>query len=294
MEGVLFMNLENQVFKYYDPAGAIAALREGTLCYSEINSFNDPFETFAGFSNFERTDPGAFKRKVGILENYRILCLTRSWDNILMWSHYGKSHSGVVVGYDQASAEFNDDAVLPLKFGSVIYSQALPSFYYVNSLSEKIFNGLLVDFDIEYLEALQRIYLYKAQCWSYEEEVRVVKNVAKLVEGNGILDGRQLRVIDDSKVKSIIFGQKFRPGVLADKEKFGYSKDRLLTIEWVRMLQEKYAHAKFYQLDFADRRYGHTLQDIRVDELLDHFASIADTSNSDNSDDWILRDVADC
>lgn len=31
-----------------------------------------------------------------------VICLSRKWDNILMWSHYANSHTGFCVGFDEA------------------------------------------------------------------------------------------------------------------------------------------------------------------------------------------------
>ena len=34
-----------------------------------------------------------------------ILCFSRNWDNLLLWSHYGDSHTGVCLGFDIAEGD---------------------------------------------------------------------------------------------------------------------------------------------------------------------------------------------
>lgn len=40
------------------------------------------------------------------IDNYKILCLSKSKDNILMWSHYGQYHKGAVLGFDFSDEDF--------------------------------------------------------------------------------------------------------------------------------------------------------------------------------------------
>ncbi|GKV98825.1 hypothetical protein PEC301653_18710 [Pectobacterium carotovorum subsp. carotovorum] len=43
------------------------------------------------------------------LSDYRVLCLTKERDNILLWSHYADNHSGAVLCFDFHSDDFFSD-----------------------------------------------------------------------------------------------------------------------------------------------------------------------------------------
>lgn len=53
-----------------------------------------------------------------------ILSLTRRWDNLLMWAHYGEAHQGLVVGLNDTDDFFfaKDKGGLPTKPFDVIYT----------------------------------------------------------------------------------------------------------------------------------------------------------------------------
>jgi hypothetical protein len=39
-----------------------------------------------------------------VVEKYSVLCYSRSWNNVLMWSHYGDRHKGICLGFDVPDA----------------------------------------------------------------------------------------------------------------------------------------------------------------------------------------------
>lgn len=264
-------DLSGQIFKYYAPETAISALKHSTICYSSADSFNDPFELKSGFSFESRNCPEVFWRKLGLIENSRILCLTRSWDNPLMWSHYAASYSGVVVGYDVDSNQLNDRSIIPLRLGSVVYTRTLPINRFPESTLQDLFDGSLRCYDSHYAVALQRLYLHKASCWSYEEEVRVVKHIEEIVDGKRINDGDGiLEGMPPENVRSVIFGLNFR---------LGHSRMKDLTFSWANELGARYKNAKFYRINMADKEYALRLEKIEG-SLTDYFPGVS------NDKDW--------
>lgn len=88
-------------------------------------------------------------------EDFGVLCLTSSPDNLLMWSHYGKSHTGLCVGLDISILV---ELEVFSTFGPVHYTNIYPNIspqeYDLNGVYKQLF--------------------YKSLDWSYENEYRVV------------------------------------------------------------------------------------------------------------------------
>lgn len=153
----------------------------GFACASD---FNDPFE-LTGYPREETETPvlqffanirADAKRGIWV-RNSAILCLTRSPLNPLMWAHYAEAHRGFVIGFDVNVSGFTstDANLLPAQFGSMIYTEQRPKHKLVTSALMQV--GSEISYRPELLEKLQRLFLYKPLCWSYEQEVRIVKCV---------------------------------------------------------------------------------------------------------------------
>lgn len=183
------------LYKYTDLETASIITNNFTLKFSKASSLNDPFElTSLHYDSAHDAEQGL--KHLIASESYGILSLTRNPLNPLMWAHYSKgekkeggfgiqldhgncSHAGIVLGIDVDEAGLNDvgSNVVPAKFGSVIYTSTKPKDAFDNTESHMFFEGLQFNFSLNMLETLQRTFLYKPAYWSYEEEVRVVRNV---------------------------------------------------------------------------------------------------------------------
>lgn len=91
-------------------------------------------------------------------EKWRLICASRVRDSILMWSHYGKNHTGIVVEFNTDAPPFDHmtRSVFP-----VIYATNKPA--YVHSHK-----------DPEFEKAIFTVATTKAEQWSYEQEIRVI------------------------------------------------------------------------------------------------------------------------
>lgn len=197
------------LYKYVDYDTGIKILDNPSVAFTRPQALNDPFETSAGKYPNEHLQPlGAFPRYYATNVNFLILSLTRNPLNPIMWSHYGRSHTGFVFGIDCRLAGLNDDkeCVLPAKYGSIIYTKSKPTHSYGGSENNAVIDGTLAEFDARSLEALQRIFLHKSVEWAYEEEVRVVKNLSKIpgTPGNDVADLMCPRFIVPISKESIV------------------------------------------------------------------------------------------
>lgn len=98
----------------------------------------------------QRSFPGRVSSRFGIL------CMSRTRESILMWGHYGKEHSGIVIGFDACHSVFGAGGLKPITY-----------------IRERVV------FDASWLERDPRICTFEKQIvfsknadWSYEQESR--------------------------------------------------------------------------------------------------------------------------
>ncbi|MGB1257972.1 MAG: DUF2971 domain-containing protein, partial [Thiolinea sp.] len=146
---------------------------EPSVGFSCLEDLNDPFEcTSFGFKeNGElnvtpRTATGACKNRFS--RQYGVLSLTRQPLNPLMWSHYGDSHQGVVIGFDVDSAGLSDasSCIIPSQYGEVVYTSTKPHRDLPMPSSDQLMAiGNSVNFDPDAFNLVKRAFLYKSLEW---------------------------------------------------------------------------------------------------------------------------------
>jgi hypothetical protein len=139
---------------------AISNLQNKRLKLSTPDDLNDPFDLYA----VDTTDPAvaqAMEALAGHLKKTAgMLCFSRNWDNLLLWSHYGDSHTGVCLGFDIPHGEPGDN-----------YDTDV--LYQPNVLPARRPEDLNPDF-------ADRILRTKHESWSYEQEVRMFVGVISI------------------------------------------------------------------------------------------------------------------
>lgn len=152
-----------------------------------------------------------------IISHYRILCLTESQDNILMWSHYADQHNGVVLGFDFSHDKaFNK--IQPVKYDKDDQSINQYMDVFVSSMINHAFKNEIegrendLDEDLitqRFVDGLSRFFFIKKYIWSYEKEHRlVVKDVPADIN---------YMTFKSSSLKSVTFGVKID---LKDRENY--------------------------------------------------------------------------
>lgn len=94
-----------------------------------------------------------------ISNNIKITCFSEKKDNILMWAHYAKNHTGFCIEYDLTGQEFSN------------FIQDLYPVFYTN----KPFKRFETEADISSYSFLLLTFLTKYKDWSYEKEWRYLK-----------------------------------------------------------------------------------------------------------------------
>lgn len=118
--------------------------------------------------------------------HWRILCVSRVFDSILMWSHYADKHKGLVVEFDMTHpklAGWSKHSCFP-----VDYEDQKAEFIFDSSSPEQFVKSLL---------AVART---KSPEWHYEQEVRFILPAPD--------DGGVLYRIEPTAIRKVILGAR--------------------------------------------------------------------------------------
>ena len=177
--------MSKRVYKFRSAFYGLLDLEHRHIKLATIDDLNDPFD----LASVDTTDPRVNSLLSTHIEhfrgNYGLLCFSRNWDNLLMWSHYGDSHTGLCFGFDLPDGPTDLDV-----------------HYQPNLL--KIRGPEDVNFDL-----VNRLLRTKHESWSYEQEVRAfvdIKNEPRDAKGLMWFDfGSAL------ELKEVIVGAQFHP-----------------------------------------------------------------------------------
>lgn len=210
-------------------------LKKGELYFSPPSKFNDPFDGVINYAKtISITDLKKLMKRLAISENQqhslllnyqnnperlftvlpqilsnlqknnslRIYCFSKNPLNILMWSHYANSHTGVCIGFKTYRL---DERAFGIKVQPNCVAQELLVSNFPNILIPLPVNYTSkvageYDFGKGNAEVLKEAFLNKAIEWQYEQEYRVVVTDDSLLK-NPIK-------VDVNEIKEIIFGLK--------------------------------------------------------------------------------------
>jgi Protein of unknown function (DUF2971) len=156
-----------RVYKFTSAQYGISNLQNKRLKLSTIEDLNDPFDLCA----LDTTDPAISNALDATLAPFRkkmraILCFSRNWDNLLLWSHYGASHTGTCLGFDipegDPGANYDTDLL-----------------YQPNVLQIRCWEDVNPDL-------ANRLLRTKHESWSYEQEVRMFASLDDPPDSNGL------------------------------------------------------------------------------------------------------------
>lgn len=175
-----------RVYHYLEAKWALDDIRRRRLKLSKIDDMNDPYEWKCVRSDDGPSQLALERIESEIVEETGALCFSRSWNNILMWSHYGDRHKGICLGFDvpdelKRDVEYVDDLLV------------------VGKLS-----GAPAD---EKRRAFARLYWAKFGEWHYEDEIRIYGQRAEKDEETGqyFVDFSQ-----QLKLKEVVAGARFK------------------------------------------------------------------------------------
>ena len=178
--------MSKRVYKFISAKHGISDLKDRRLKLSTIDDLNDPFDLYA----IDTTDPqmayAVTKSVAQLKENTGLLCFSRNWDILLLWSHYAASHTGLCLGFD--ISDHTEDSVY------------MDVHYQPNLL--KICDVKDVNFDLA-----NRLLRIKHESWSYEQEVRIFVGITDHPDEKGLF---WVQFSPDLQLREVIVGAQCR------------------------------------------------------------------------------------
>jgi hypothetical protein len=146
--------MSKRLYKFISAQYGLCNLINRRLKLSTLADLNDPFDLYA----IDTTNPQIRQAVEMLMADFKtttgLLCFSRNWDNLLMWSHYGASHTGLCLGF-----EIPDDDGQGNPYDMDVHYR--PSLLEIRCRED-------VNFTL-----VNRLLRTKHESWSYEQEVRV-------------------------------------------------------------------------------------------------------------------------
>ncbi len=209
--------IPNILFRYMSLERGEGFIGDRKLRFSNPTDYNDPFEFSLGLNHsfpwafgvslislmllpvagaYEFTKRARHKRACEACtehlgKTFSVCCFCEEWDNLLLWAHYARCHSGIVIGFFNSISQWGND-MLRVRYDAERV-KAPKNF----KITEEGITNLSA-------EIQRRILVTKAICWSYEKEWRCVKSSEHLFQDEY---GRYM-VVDANSIASLTFGHR--------------------------------------------------------------------------------------
>jgi hypothetical protein len=158
-----------RLYHYLESKWALDDLRRRRLKTSRIDDMNDPYEFRCVYSDDKSTQQAVEQTRREVVEKYNVLCFSRVWNDILMWSHYAEKHKGICLGFDVP-----DEITRPVDYTETV------------SVCGNLIVHSRAELDMERgLAIVERNLGTKYAGWAYEQEVREHVNRADKDEETG-------------------------------------------------------------------------------------------------------------
>lgn len=134
------------------------------LYCADWNDLNDPMEgifEYRTLGDQKRLDQLSMIRERKL--RYRVCSLSKSWRNPLLWAHYADGFKGVAVELDLDSVSLSDGGDVRLHPSEVLDIEYRSTFQFADTERHQ-----------DAFTLAQRILSSKHECWSYEDEARVL------------------------------------------------------------------------------------------------------------------------
>ncbi|MGI4804893.1 MAG: DUF2971 domain-containing protein [Janthinobacterium lividum] len=222
------INGKNELFKYIDYESSLKILSNTTLAFKCPVDMNDPYDCSLDFldltnppedylkdllkekyahlsrqerrkriaysiKNFKPLLPDIFQKGMkSDLKKRGITCFSEINDNLLMWSHYGKSHTGICIGFDVVKLyeSIKVKHQFDKLFIKVRYETEFQMMNFFDDTEKAVINWVRT----------------KSFDWNYEKEVRITLSNLKFNS-----DGLYILPIDKNCIKHVYLGSRILP-----------------------------------------------------------------------------------
>lgn len=226
------------LYKYRDDSDKTKSIfKNNQIHFSSPEKFNDPFDcNLSSVERYDNTDIENFyqkmiegrpeqeelsKRPIDYLRISKfidealkiqrsklgLLCLSKEFQNILMWSHYANNHKGIVIEFD--IKQDPDFFISPIEVN------------YIDTYEP-------INYPKNERKSIEKIVSTKSNDWKYESEVRIIK-----ANTNGLIKFKP------SSISKIYFGCRSEKSFINEIKNLCL-KDELKHIEFFLMEKEKF------------------------------------------------------
>jgi hypothetical protein len=158
--------MSRRVYKYLSASHAIDDLRRRQIKVTLIDDLNDPFD----LGSIDTTHPIIEHAVLNTIASFKVdtglLCFSRVWDNILLWSHYANCHTGICLGFDIPGEQPGTGYDMEVDYQPNLLQIRTPA-------------------DVNY-DLLNRMLRTKYEVWSYEQELRMFVRISDPPDENGL------------------------------------------------------------------------------------------------------------
>ena len=128
--------------------------------------------------------------------NLKILCLTKAFDNLLMWSHYADQHRGALLIFKplQIGGDFNEAK-------EVQYRDSMPVILSGREMAKMVTGQITIGDDDIIERYIREMTLIKGIDWSYELEWRIFRGVNAELQ-----DSKVFRPFAPSELHAVVMG----------------------------------------------------------------------------------------
>jgi hypothetical protein len=149
-----------RAYKFLSKQFGLKAVYEGRLKQSRIHELNDPFD----LAPYDLTDPTtrrAFRAvQEGLGAEAGLVCFSESWNNPVIWAHYGDQHRGLCLGFEVPEITGDGDRDVSKRVDYITTPFQFPSNFLELPFAEKKKHS-------------DRIPFTKFVDWGYEREIRI-------------------------------------------------------------------------------------------------------------------------
>jgi hypothetical protein len=180
--------MPKRVYKFITAQWGMRAIIDRRLKLSTINDFNDPFDMVAIDITRPEIERAVDAVVADFWKSHGILCFSRNWDNLLLWSHYGASHTGLCLGFDIPDSDPPGGYDMEVRYQPNVLPYRAPE-------------------DINYA-LVNRLLRTKHESWSYEQESRLFVKINDPADDKGLhwfYFGQSLQL------KEVIVGSQCEP-----------------------------------------------------------------------------------
>lgn len=172
------MLVPNVLYKYCSAETAIDILESRSLKFTNLGELNDPFEFLPSFGCLPNSiddvlaeDCLDFASQLAAACPSGVCSFSSERDNLLMWAHYGKWHTGIVIGFATANSFFRD------RLYRVNYSKRRPTIRLSHAVSSDELETTITWQPSE--DDFRQVLTTKSEHWHYESEWRLIRKFSE-------------------------------------------------------------------------------------------------------------------